>query len=151
MDNVVAPLGLKWRCPSLADDNNVPGDFAQSVKNSRASCDCGGNFSRQKDMVTSCMLLIRTPFDFLYLLGPCFRNLVFYGLSGKVKHFRPKVAKDGHPNNRKFVTFGIPKEPNSKSVSAKLKIGSGFSDIAFIFLACSSMPSQLHVNRVTSL
>ncbi|TQE08401.1 hypothetical protein C1H46_006029 [Malus baccata] len=124
LDNATAYFGLKWRCPSMAEDNNVPGDSSQSVKKSRASCDCGGKFSK---------------------------NLVFCGLDGKVKHFRPKVAKYGHLNSRKFVDFGIPKESNSKSVSAKLKISSGFSGIVFLFLACSSTTSQLHANRVSSL
>ncbi|KAB2608741.1 receptor-like protein kinase [Pyrus ussuriensis x Pyrus communis] len=64
-----------------------------------------GMFSKQSEKVASCMLLIKTPFAFLYLLGLCFKNLVFCDLSGKVKHLRPK----------EFVTFGIPREPKSKS------------------------------------
>ncbi|KAB2625714.1 hypothetical protein D8674_017374 [Pyrus ussuriensis x Pyrus communis] len=58
------------------------------------------------------------------------RNLVFCGLDGKVKHFRPKVAKDGHPNSRKFITFSVPKEPNSKSASKKLKIETALAGFA---------------------
>ncbi|KAB2606241.1 transcription factor bHLH77-like [Pyrus ussuriensis x Pyrus communis] len=49
------------------------------------------------------------------------RNLVFCDLGGKVKHFRPKVTKDGPPNSRKFFAFGTSKEPQSKNVSAKSK------------------------------
>ncbi|KAB2600284.1 hypothetical protein D8674_010555 [Pyrus ussuriensis x Pyrus communis] len=79
------------------------------------------------------------------------KNLVFCDLSGNVKHFKPKVAKDSPSNSRKFIAFGIPKEPKSKSVLAKWKMGNGFFDIVFLFLACSLMPSQLHANHVLSL
>lgn len=49
LDNTAASFGLKWRCHSVAEDNNVPGDSFQSVKKSRATCDCEGNFSRQNE------------------------------------------------------------------------------------------------------
>lgn len=97
------------------------------------------------------MLLIKIPFAFLYLLGSCFRNVVFCDLGGKVKSFRPKVVKDSLPNSRKFVTFSIPREPKSKSVSTKSRMSNGSSDIIFLFLTCSPTPSQLHANRVSSL
>lgn len=126
---------MKWRCPSTAGDSNVLGDSSQSIKKSKASCDGKGNFSRQNERVVSCILLIRTPFTFLFLLGLCFRNLIFCDLGGKVKHFRLKVVKDGPPNSREFATFGIPSEPKCKRVLAKSRLGNGSSDIVFFFLA----------------
>lgn len=119
----------------MAEDNNILAASSRNVKKSKVSCNDRGMFSKQNEKVASCMFLIITHFSFLYLLGPCFRNLVFRDLGGKLKHFRPKVAKDGLPNSRKFFAFGTSKEPKSKNVSKNLKIGNRFSDIAFLFLA----------------
>ncbi|TQE11419.1 hypothetical protein C1H46_002982 [Malus baccata] len=54
LDNAYVSFGLKQQCPFTAEDNNVPNDCSRSIKNSKASCDDRGKFSKQKEMVASC-------------------------------------------------------------------------------------------------
>ncbi|KAB2609765.1 hypothetical protein D8674_021675 [Pyrus ussuriensis x Pyrus communis] len=123
-----------------------------STKTYTLSCAWGKFTPTLEDVANILHLLIVKNVDpFLNDIPPTFtpKNLVFCDLGGKVKHFRPKVVKDDPPNSKKFVIFGIPREPNSKSVSAKSRMRNGSFDI--VFLAYSPTPSQLHANSVSSL